>query len=111
MSPKPGVALNEVPFEEGPYLLQRGEDFYLCYRLAAGPNERPNQRMVVDAKQTKDKAFYFFIGPVSFPERGNRIERPLASDGLAEFARRGAVYWLDPDGSEIPLQIRRSNQP
>jgi hypothetical protein len=55
----------------------------------------------------KDKAFYFFIAPISQPERGNVIERPLASDGLTEFAQHGAMYWLNPDGSEIPLEIRR----
>ncbi|UVO28154.1 hypothetical protein [Bradyrhizobium arachidis] len=107
MGSKPGVALQDVPFEEGPYIVQRGENFYLHYRLAAGADERPRPRMVVDSKKAQDKAFYFFIGPISNPERGNVIERPLASDGLMEFARRGALYWLNPDGSEIPLEIRR----
>lgn len=106
MTSKPRIALQDVPFDEGPYIVRRGEDFYLSYRLAAGPDERPNLRMIVGSKKVKDKAFYFFIGRVSFPERGNAIERPLTSDGLSEFARRDAVYWLNPDGSEIPLDIR-----
>lgn len=107
MTSRPGVALQDVLVDEGPYIVQRGENFYLHYRLAAGPDERPALRMVVGAEKTKDKAFYFFIGPISYPERGNTIERPLATDGLTDFARRGAVYWLNPDGSKIPLDIRR----
>jgi hypothetical protein len=107
MSSKPGVALQDVAFEEGPYIAQRGDQFYLRYRLAAGPNEKPALRMVVDVRKTKDGAYYFFMGPVSFPERGNAIERSLASDGITEFARHGAVYWLNPDGTQIRLEIRR----
>lgn len=103
---KPGVVLQDVLVDEGPYIVQRGENFYLRYRLVAGPNDRPTLRMMVGADKTKDKAFYFFTGPTSFPELGNTIERPLGSDGLTDFARRGAVYWLNPDGSEIPLDIR-----
>lgn len=106
MTSKPGVALQDVLVEEGPYIVQRGKHFYLRYRLAAGPEDRPALRMVVGAKKTKDKAFYYFIGPISYPERGTTIERPLASDGLTEFAQRGAVYWLNPDGSEIPLEVK-----
>lgn len=107
MASTPGIALQDVLVDEGPYVLQRGEDFYLIYRLAPGPNEQPAHRVMVGCKRTKEKAYYFFIGRVSFPERGNAIERPLASDGLSEYARRGAVYWLNPDGSEIALEIRR----
>ncbi|MFD7712865.1 hypothetical protein [Streptomyces sp. NPDC059786] len=44
---------------------------------------------------------------MSQPERGNVIERALAADELTDFARRGAVYWLNPDGTEIPLEIRQ----
>jgi hypothetical protein len=110
MSSKPGVALQDVRFEEGPYILQRGGNFYLRYRLAAGPDDQPELRMVVGARKTKVKAYYFFIGPISGPERGNVIEMPLAFDGLAEFARRGAVYWLNPDGSEILLEIKQEPQ-
>lgn len=107
MAATPGIALQEVVFEEGPYILQRGEDFYLVYRLAPGPDNRPSHRMMVDSEKTRDKAYYFFVGAVSFPERGNAIERSLASDGLSEFAKRGAVYWLNPDRSEIALEIKR----
>lgn len=99
--------MQDVLFEEGPYIVQRGENFYLHYRLSAGAKNRPALRMVVDAKKKTDKAFYYFIAPISQPERGNVIERPLDSDGLTEFARRNAVYWLNPNGSEMPLDIRQ----
>ena len=40
MTSKPGVALQDVLVEEGPYIVQRGKHFYLRYRLAAGPEDR-----------------------------------------------------------------------
>jgi hypothetical protein len=107
MSTKPGVALQEVPFEEGPYILQRGENFYLRYRIALNRGGEMTLRMAVDAREVKDKGYYYFIGPISRPERGNAIERPLALDGLTQFAQKRAVYWLNPDGSEIPLEIKQ----
>jgi hypothetical protein len=107
MLPRPGVALHEVQFEEGPYIVHRGENFYLRYRVAVDRRNEMNLRIVVDAKQVKDKGYYYFVAPISQPERGNIIERPLAFDGLTKFAQQGAVYWLNPDGSEIPLEIKQ----
>lgn len=109
MSSKPGVALHAVRFEEGPYLLRRGPDYYLHYRLAVAADGETAMRMVVRAQSGQDRGYYFFLAPVSLPERGNVVDRPLAADGLTEFAQRGAVYWLDPDGLETPLEIR--NEP
>jgi hypothetical protein len=106
MLPRPGVALQEVQFEEGPYIVHRGENFYLHYRMALDRG-RMTLRMAVDAKEGKDKGYYYFVGPISQPERGNVIERPLAFDGLTKFAQKSAVYWLNPDGSEIPLEIKQ----
>lgn len=106
MLPKPGVALQEVQFEEGPYIVRRGENFYLHYRIALDRGGEMNMRMGVGAKKVKNKGYYYFIAPVSQPERGNVIERPLAIDELTEFAQRRAIYWLNPDGSEIYLEIK-----
>jgi hypothetical protein len=111
MSTRPGVALHDVGFTEPPYIVHRGDDYYLHYRAATSQGGKMALRVVVDAKQTKDKGYYYFIGPISQPERGNVVERPLASDGLAELARRKAVYWLNPDGSEILLEIKEEPAP
>jgi hypothetical protein len=109
MLTRPGVALRDIQFAEGPFIARRGEDYFLHYRVAQSPGSIPPPRTVVKAKKEKDRGYYFFIGTISAPERGNVVERPLASDGLTEFARRGAMYWLDPDGSEIPLEVK--NEP
>ena len=106
MSSRPGVALQDVQFAEGPYIVHRGENYFLHYRVALDQGSNMSLRMVVDTKKSKDKGYYFFIAPISQPERGNVVERPLASDGLTEFAQRRAVYWLNPDGSQIPLEIK-----
>lgn len=108
MLTRPGVALQDVRFAEGPYIAHRGDHYYLHYRLAIDQGSNMPLRMVVDAKQAKDKGYYYFIAPISQPEKGNVVERPLAGDGLTEFAHRRAVYWLNPDGSEIPLEIKEA---
>jgi hypothetical protein len=106
MSTKPGVALQDVRFEERPHIVRRGGELFLRYRLAAGPDDKPNLRMVVGATRSGDAGFYFFIGPISNPERGNVIERSLASDRLTDCAQTGGLHWLNPDGTRIPLEIR-----
>jgi hypothetical protein len=106
MVSRPGVSLQDVRFAERPHIVHRGENYYLRYRVAVDQGNKMTLRMVVDVKKVKDRGYYFFIAPVSQPERGNVVERPLAADGLTEFADRRAVYWLNPDGSEIPLEIK-----
>ena len=102
----PGIALNEVKFAEAPVILQRGERFYLRYRCALADGEFKVRPVLVD-KNSPEAAYYFFVGYTSFPEYGNLIERPLEFDGYSEFARRGQVYWLDPDGTKHPIPIRQ----
>gem|GEM_PF-6293607 len=43
----------------------------------------------------------------SHVEWGNLVERPLAYDDLEELARRGQIYWLDPDGTKHTIPVRR----
>lgn len=86
-------------------IVQRGEHFYLRYRRALEGNKFVLRAPLV-AKKTDGAGYYYFIGKISHPEWGNLIERPLAFDGLEEFAKQGRIYWLDPDGSKhgIPLK-------
>lgn len=105
---KPGLSLKEANLAEGPVLIQRGEHFYLRYRRARD-DEHLTLRLVLDKKKTKEAGFYFFIGPVSFPEWGNLVERPLAYDDLEKLARAGQIYWLDPDGTRHLIPTQREN--
>lgn len=107
-TPRPtGVISAEVkdgPFAEGPYIVKRADLYYLRYRAALEDGHLSLLRDVL-ALKTRDKAYYFFSVPISHPEWGNLKERPLAYDGFAEFARQDAVYWLNPEGSEVKLKI------
>jgi hypothetical protein len=107
MVPNPGVALQDVQFAERPYIAKRDGNFYLHYRLAVENGSSKPFRMVLVGRKGKDKGYYYFSVPISHPEWGNMVERPLALDDFTDFARRNAVYWLNPDGSEIPLEIKQ----
>ena len=102
---QPHISLKEAQFAVGPEIIQRGDHFYLRYRRALVSDRYP-LRVVLDVKKTKDAGYYFFIGQISYPEWGNTIERPLAYDDLEDLARRGQIYWLDPDGTQHPLPVR-----
>ena len=104
MLPEPWVHFKEAPFAEKPRIVRRENAFYLRYRMTL-QQAGVTPRYVLVAKKTADKAYYYLGRPVSHPEYGNLVERPLAFDGLTEFAQRNAVYWLNPDGSEIRLEI------
>lgn len=104
----PGVALQDVKFSVQPHIVKRGDYYYLRYQIATEPGEVLPLRMVLGSKKGKNKGYYYFSIPISHVERGNLVERPLADDQLEDFARQKAVYWLNPDGSEIPLEIEES---
>ena len=87
--------------------MKRGDRYYLHYRMAL-EKEHVTLPMIVQTKKTKDKAYYYFSGPLSHFEWGGIVERPLEFDEFTEFARRNAVYFLNPDGSEVKLEIREA---
>jgi hypothetical protein len=66
-------------------------------------------RLVLDAKRRTDGIYFFFYGPLSTPEWEKLIERPTAYDGAGEIARKGRVFWLDPDGTAHPIPVRQGN--
>ena len=105
--PPPGIALQDVVFAEQPYIVKREDQYYLHYRRAL-EKEHTTLPRVLWTKKTKDKAYYYFSTAISHVERGGIIERPLAYDHFTGFAQRNAVYWLNPDGSEVRLQIREA---
>jgi len=106
MTPRPGLSLAEAKMAEGPVLIQRGERFYLHYRRDVDPSGMTLQS-VLKSRRIGDGAYYYFTGPVSAPEWGNIIERPLAFDGYEDLARRGRIFWLDPGGKTNAIPIRR----
>ena len=92
--------------------LQR--EFVRCFSFLPGKEEDCETPMTIglrlqsslDVKKTKDAGYYFFSVPIGHLEWGNLVERPLAYDDLEEFARRGRIYWLDPDGTKHPIPVR-----
>lgn len=105
MKPDPGVAFQDVPFAVKPHIVKRGDYYYLRYQIAIEPGSL-NLRRVLYSKRSDSKGYYYFSIPISHAEHGNVVERPLEDDQFTEFAKRKAVYWLNPDGSEIPLEIK-----
>ena len=103
----PVLSLNDERFAERPFIMKRGDHYYLHYRRAL-EKEHVTLAMVLWTKKTKAKAYYYFSGPTSLFEWGGIVERPLEFDGFTEFARRNAVYFLNPDGSEVKLEIREA---
>ncbi len=101
----PGLSLSDARLAEGPVIVQRGGHYYLRYRRALEEGNPP-LFAVLYVKKTTEAGYYFFSVPTSHREWGNLIERPLAYDGLEALARRGEVYWLDPDGTKHPIPVR-----
>jgi hypothetical protein len=106
---KPGVSMKAARLAEGPIIIQRGDHFYLRYRRALEDGRYP-LRSLLHARKTADAGYYFFGNPISHPEWGELVERPLAYDGLEELAQRRSIYWLDPDGTKHPIPVRREGQ-
>jgi hypothetical protein len=107
----PGISLKDARMAEGPVIIQRGDHFYLRYRRALEDGGRYPLLSVLYVRKTKDAGYYFFSVPISHVEWGSLVERPLAYDELEDFAGRGQIYWLDPDGTkhQIPVRLEPNN--
>jgi hypothetical protein len=104
-APSPGLSLKDAHVVEGPILVERSGRVYLRYRRALEARGL-TLVSVLYHKKTADAAYYFFSVPISHTEWGNVIERPLAYDRTEEFARKGRVFWLDPDGTTHPIPLK-----
>jgi hypothetical protein len=92
--------LREAGVVEGPVLVERGDHYFLRYRRAP---EGLALALPLVAKRAEGTGYYYFAIPISHPEYGNLVERPLVLDDFEGLARAGRVRWLDPDGTSHPI--------
>ena len=105
LAPKPGINLAELDFIIPPYILKSKEIYFLCYQISTA-KKKPLKR-VLYSRKSKVKAYYFFSIPVSDFENGTLIRRDISQDGFGEYLKSGNVYWLNKDGTEVHLQIKK----
>jgi hypothetical protein len=108
LSPSPGLSLKDARVIEGPLLIERSGHVYLRYRRALEPGTL-TLVSVLYHKKTEDAAYYFFSVPISHTEWGNLIERPLAYDQTEDFAQKGRIFWLDPDGTTHVIPLKKED--
>jgi hypothetical protein len=84
---RPGSSMTDVAFTIHPYIGEKSGFYYLTYQI--NKNDKESQLLRVIYHKTKnDRAYYFFSVPISHPEFGMLMERPLEKDGLTDFAKR-----------------------
>lgn len=105
-APSPGISLEEARFAEAPVLVERSGHVYLRYRRAL-EEKGLTLASVLYVRKTADAAYYFLSVPISHTEWGQSVERPLAYDGTEDLARKGRLFWLDPDGTSHPLPTKQ----
>ncbi|MBI3218339.1 MAG: hypothetical protein HYZ44_02400 [Bacteroidetes bacterium] len=103
--PKPGTSLDDIEFSIFPHIVKRDGKYFLQYQISLTENGKPHLVRIVYSDIIEGKAYYFFSAPISHFEKGQIIERSLEIDGLTDFAKRGDVYWLNKDKTEIKLKI------
>jgi len=105
-NPSIGYGYDTAGFVEPPVVIERDGHYYLRYRRGLDNGRFTPANPVLRATRRNDGGYYYFSVPISHMEWGNRVERPLALDGLEDFARARRIYWLDSDGRKHPLPIR-----
>lgn len=103
--PKPGSSLDDIEFSIFPHIVKSNGKYFLQYQISLKENGKPHLVRVVYSDIIEGKAYYYFSAPISHFEKGQIIERSLEKDGLTDFAKLGAVYWLNKDKTEIKLKI------
>ena len=102
---QPGVDLDEVDFSVKPYIAQQRDKYFLCYQIAKA--EPPPLVSVLYTRKSGNKAYYFFSVPISHVEPGAMVKRDISLDDFISFAKSNNTYWLNKNGTEIRLQIRK----
>jgi len=102
----PNVNLDELVFLVKPHIIKRNKKYFLRYQIAKmGLSQliRP-----VQAKKNKDKAYYYFGSPVSRFDLGDLVEKDIALDGFTDFVEGDRIYWLNKDGTEVQLEVKKT---
>jgi hypothetical protein len=103
---KPQHYLDEYNFVIFPHIIKKGDIYYLHYQLkSTKKNGAPTLLTGVGHKIIGTKAYYYFSVVTSVSDSGKIIEKSLENDGFIEYAKKKSIYWLNPDGSEVKLQI------
>lgn len=90
-------------FDEAPVIIQRGDRYYIRFRLSP---EKMGVRSYPVVQKEKDKGYIYFSHPVSFPEWGQLQEIALRPHDVEDFVRSGRFYLRDADGKDYKLIIR-----
>ena len=109
LAPRPQVALGSLSFALFPQIVRRAGRYYLRYQIQV-PAGQFQARQVPFAKKAGDKGYYFFGTPISLPELDHVVASPVDKEGLTEFAEKNAIYWLNPDGSEVHLEVLQEGE-
>ncbi len=102
---RPGIELRDVAFTVFPHIEVADSSTYLSYQITIPQNHIENRPQVM-GRRINERYYVFFLGRTSFREYGNLKRIPL--NGLYDQpipANLQEVYWLNPDGTEVPLEV------
>jgi hypothetical protein len=105
-SSKPQASLKEMRFKVFPYIQKQNGEYFLVYQIDTS-GERNMLIKNLEHKVWNKKAYYYFSFQLSHPEFGQIKKWPVKEDNFKEFAENNSIYWLNPDSSEVKLDIRQ----
>ena len=95
--------IDEDIFEITPHLILKNNEHFLKYQIKKQLDEFQTRR-IIDFKIIDDGVYFYFVGKSSFKESFQEVEIPL-KENLNSYAKKGYVFWLNPDGSSEKLKI------
>ena len=98
------VNWDDTTFDIRPHIVQKGDDFFLRYRMKKIDSDIQN-RWQLGSKTANGKGYYFFVGKSSFREFYNLVERPLKRNRLVEYVKNDSIFWLNPNGTDKKLKF------
>lgn len=102
---QPSVDLDDLDFSVKPHIIKRGKKYLLRYQMAT--TEPPQLIRPIQTKTYNNKAYYFFGLAVSRYDLGELVEHDIALDGFADCVKDNRLYWLNKDGSEVALEVKK----
>ena len=94
-------------FKEGPKMVTRDGRYFFRFRYSEHPDSRFAFFMMAWSTIRNDKLIFYIPVTTSSGNCKGRLQfEEIVSQDKLSLAKKGSVYWMEPDGTLIPLEIK-----
>lgn len=101
---QPYGSLSDLNFKVFPYIEHSGSTSKLIYQIDVAPDEDIFLHGVNNYRKS-DTLFFYFVGVVSYPERGDTTKIEVEIKDFDKYVEKEMIFWKNKGGSSQKLKI------